>query len=149
MTAQTPRHSVSVAAVVVNDEGRVLAIKRRDNDKWEPPGGVLELYEPILQGLVREVREETGLHVEPGPLSGVYKNVERGIVALVFRCAPISGAISATPETQESTWLAPHQITEHMDEAYAIRFLDALHEGPPNVRTHDGVNLIPDEDSGS
>jgi len=79
------RHSVSVAAVIVNAEGSVLLIQRRDNGKWEPPGGVLELDEQITAGLRREVREETGLDVEPERLTGVYKNMAQGIVALVFR----------------------------------------------------------------
>jgi len=42
----TPEHSVSVAGVVVDDQDRVLVIRRRDNGHWEPPGGVLELDEP-------------------------------------------------------------------------------------------------------
>src|ERR1035441_848949 len=41
----SPRHSVSVAAVVVDDHDRALLIRRRDNGHWEPPGGVLELDE--------------------------------------------------------------------------------------------------------
>lgn len=145
MTAQSPRHSVSVAAAVVNDEGKILGIKRRDNAKWEPPGGVLELHEPILEGLVREVREETGLQVQPGSLSGVYKNVNRGIVALVFRCAPASGQIlPATSESRELKWLTPEEVTRYMDEAYAIRLLDALNQRFPPVRSHDGLKLLPD-----
>ena len=39
----SPRHSVSVAAVITDDHGRALLIQRRDNHTWEPPGGVLEL----------------------------------------------------------------------------------------------------------
>jgi len=40
-----PRHSVSVAAVVVDDSNRVLVIRRQDNGAWQLPGGVLELDE--------------------------------------------------------------------------------------------------------
>ena len=40
-----PKHSVSVAGIVVDDHGRVLVIRRDDNGRWEPPGGVLELDE--------------------------------------------------------------------------------------------------------
>jgi 8-oxo-dGTP pyrophosphatase MutT (NUDIX family) len=58
------RHSVSVAGVIVDDSGRALLSRRRDNQSWEPPGGVLELAESIEDGLRREVREETGLEVE-------------------------------------------------------------------------------------
>ena len=45
----------------------------RDNHHWEPPGGVLELAGSIEDGLRREVREETGVDIEPDTLSGVYK----------------------------------------------------------------------------
>ncbi|MGR3936071.1 NUDIX hydrolase, partial [Streptomyces sp. BRA346] len=46
MSTERP-HSVSVAGVIVDDAGRALLIKRRDNGKWEPPGGVLEREETI------------------------------------------------------------------------------------------------------
>lgn len=92
----TPRHSVSVAGVVVRDDGRMLAIRRADNGTWELPGGVLELTEVPEDGVRREVLEETGIHVEVGGLTGVYKNIAAGVVALVFRCK-LSGARNASP----------------------------------------------------
>jgi 8-oxo-dGTP diphosphatase len=139
----TPRHSVSVAGAVVNDDGRVLAIRRQDNGHWEPPGGVLELDETIEQGLVREIREETGLTITPERLTGVYKNMERGIVALVFRCSVANGTATATREATEIAWLTNDQIRERMDEAYAVRMLDALEDLGPAIRAHDGHRLYP------
>src|SRR5262249_55831694 len=59
----------------------------------EPPGGVLELDETIEDGLRREAREETGLEVEPIALTGVYKNMTRGIVAPVFRWKITGGVL--------------------------------------------------------
>jgi 8-oxo-dGTP diphosphatase len=47
------RHSVSVAGVIVDDCCRALLSRRRDNQRWEPPGGVLELAEYIEDGLRR------------------------------------------------------------------------------------------------
>src|SRR5215470_17338705 len=92
------RHSVSVAGVIVDDDDRALLIQRRDNHRWEPPGGVLEPGETIHDGLRREVREETGLNVEPIALTGVYKNMSRAIVALVFRCKITGGDLATTDE---------------------------------------------------
>ena len=83
MAQASPRHSVSVAAAIIDQAGRLLAVRRSDNGHWEPPGGVLELDETIHAGLVREVHEETGLEVEPDALTGIYKNMRRGIIALV------------------------------------------------------------------
>ena len=66
---QPYRHSVSVAGAVIDDEGRFLAIQRRDNGKWEIPGGILELGETPEEGVVREVLEETGW--QPGSLTAL------------------------------------------------------------------------------
>lgn len=78
----------------MDEQRRALLVKRRDNGHWEAPGGVLELEEDVVSGLKREVREETGLEVEPELLTGVYKNMARGIVALVFRCRVVGGSLT-------------------------------------------------------
>ena len=141
----SPRHSVSVAAVITDDHGRALLIQRRDNHTWEPPGGVLELSESIENGLRRETREETGLDIEPDRLTGVYKNMARGIVALVFRCKVTGGKLATTDETAAFRWADEHDISELAAEAYAIRVLDAIRpQTLPTtaVRHHDGVQLL-------
>ena len=141
----TALHSVSVAAVIVDDTGRSLLIRRRDNERWEPPGGVLELGEDITTGLRREAREETGLDVEPVALTGVYKNMKRGIVALVFRCKPTGGHLTLNDEVSEFRWATPAEVTATVDDAYSIRITDALADvQPPAIRQHDGRHVIPD-----
>lgn len=140
---ETARHSVSVAAVVADEQDRALLVKRADNGHWEPPGGVLELGEDILTGLRREVTEETGLLIEPVALTGVYKNMRRGIVALVFRCRQADGSPQLTSEVTEIRWASRDQVAALADPAYAVRVLDALNfTVPPAIRAHDGVQLI-------
>jgi len=99
-----------VAAVVIDEAGRVLLTQRRDNGKWEPPGGVLELNEPIVDGLRREVYEETGLHVEPDRLTGVHENMTRGVVALVFRAHIVDGEAGTTDQRVEHRGVAAAQV---------------------------------------
>jgi ADP-ribose pyrophosphatase YjhB (NUDIX family) len=140
---QPPRHSVSVAGVIVDDHDRALLIQRRDNHRWEPPGGVLEPGETIHDGLRREVREETGLDVEPITLTGVYKNMTRAIVALVFRCTITGGDLTTNEEVSAFRWATADDLTDLADEAYAVRVLDALNaDQAAAVRHHDGVHLI-------
>jgi ADP-ribose pyrophosphatase YjhB (NUDIX family) len=59
----------TVGAIVLGLEGRVLLVRRAHDPyggKWDVPGGFLEEGEAPLDGLRRELREETGLEVEPG-----------------------------------------------------------------------------------
>jgi 8-oxo-dGTP diphosphatase len=137
-------HSVSVAGVIVDDRGRALLIKRRDNGHWEPPGGILEAGETIPDALQREVLEETGIKIAlPATLTGVYKNMTGLIVSLVFRCEAIDGQPTTGDETRALRWATREDVTELADEAYAIRVLDALDAAsPPAVRAHDGVKLV-------
>ncbi|GHD17329.1 hypothetical protein GCM10010313_46540 [Streptomyces violarus] len=67
----------------MREDGRLLAIRRADNGTWQLPGGILELDETPEAGVAREVLEETGIHVEVDELTGVYKNLTRGIVSPV------------------------------------------------------------------
>lgn len=62
-------HSVSVAGVVLRENGSILSIRRRDSGAWQIPGGVLERDETVEVGVRREVQEETGAIVEPGRLT--------------------------------------------------------------------------------
>jgi 8-oxo-dGTP diphosphatase len=143
MDTELARHSVSVTGVVTDDHGRALLIRRRDNHRWEPPGGVLELGESIHDGLRREVREETGLDIEPVSLTGIYKNMNRGIIALVFRCKITGGQLGTSDETEAFRWATESDIRELASEAYAIRVIDAMHDhAPAAIRQHDGKQLI-------
>lgn len=141
--SEPSRHSVSVAAVVTDDQGRVLVIKRRDNGAWQLPGGVLELHETIEDGLCREVEEETGVEVEPVRLTGVYKNMKASVVALVFLAQPVGGTPRPTDESTAVDWWSSDRVAAEMTEAFAIRILDALDPaGELAVRVHDGVHLL-------
>ena len=133
-----PRHSVSVTGIVVRDDKRVLAIKRSDDGRWVPPGGVLELDETPQDGVVREVYEETGLKVQPRRLSGVYKNMRLGVVSLAFVCDVVGGEEHTSSEAARVAWLSPDEALAAMPPARAVRLTDALSGGGPFVRVHDG-----------
>ncbi|HSV67830.1 MAG TPA: NUDIX domain-containing protein [Mycobacteriales bacterium] len=133
------RHSVSVAGIVVDEQGRALLTRRRDNGHGEPPDGIFEIEETITDG----VREETGLEVELDSLTGVYTNMRPGIVALVFRCRVIGGSLQPTDEASDFIWARGDQLGELVDEAYAVRVRDALTDPlRPFLREHDGVRLL-------
>jgi ADP-ribose pyrophosphatase YjhB (NUDIX family) len=93
----------------------------------------------------RELEEETGVVAEPERLTGVYKNLRLGVVALVFRARVISGEPGPTEESTAVDWWTADDVAARMAETFAIRVLDALDSTGVAVRIHDGVHLISDE----
>ena len=134
----SPRHSVSVTGVVVRPDGLILAIKRADDGRWVPPGGVLELDESPQDGVVREIYEETGIKVNPIRLTGVYKNMRLGVVSLAVRCDVIGGEMHTSSESTRVEWISVSDAVTSMPEARAVRVTDALRDDGPFVRIHDG-----------
>jgi 8-oxo-dGTP pyrophosphatase MutT (NUDIX family) len=62
----------SVAAVIKDGEGRILLQEKSSGEGWSLPAGAIEPGETPEQAICREVREETGLLVEPREIIGVF-----------------------------------------------------------------------------
>lgn len=111
---------VAVSAVVLDESGRILMIRRTDNDLYAIPGGGLEAGETVSQAVTREVLEETGIHVEVADLVGVFSNPEHVIAyddgevrqefSICFRAKPIGGTLRTSEESKEVRWVAPAEI---------------------------------------
>jgi ADP-ribose pyrophosphatase YjhB (NUDIX family) len=73
------RHPVcGVAIIPILEDGRIVLIRRRDDNCWALPGGMVDWGEDILTALHRELKEETGLQVlQIGRLVGVYSAPKR------------------------------------------------------------------------
>ena len=118
-TNQPPKHSVSVAAAILDDAGRFLVIRRADNGRWEPPGGVLELDESITDGLIREVREETGLDVRP---ARAHRRLQEHEPRHRRPRLPLRDRRRRSPhhdEAREFAWLTPDELSDRMSRPIA------------------------------
>ena len=95
----------AAAAFVRDDAGCVLLQHRGDTGDWGLPGGGVELGERIDQTVVNEVREETGLEVEPLRMVGVYSDHafwftypngdQVKIASVLFECRVVGGQLQA------------------------------------------------------
>jgi ADP-ribose pyrophosphatase YjhB (NUDIX family) len=112
----------AVSALVRDEGGRLLMIRRTDNDKYAIPGGGQEVGETVAQTVVREVEEETGIHVEVVGLVGIYSNPAhvmayddgevRQEFSLCFRARPVSGELRTSSESKEVLWVESDRLDE-------------------------------------
>ena len=126
-----------VGAVIKDDQGRLLLIKRGHEPGaglWSLPGGRIEPGETDAQALVREMREETGLAVEPGPLLGSVRRPAPGGPAAAggqegtvldirdYAATITGGTLRAGDDAADARWVAVSElprlpITEGLVEA--------------------------------
>ena len=105
---------VGVGAVVIED-GRVLLVRRGHEPlkgKWSLPGGLLELGESIVEGVVREVVEETGLTVEAVELIELIDRIHREgeqvryhYVIADYLCRVVGGTLQAASDADDVRWV--------------------------------------------
>ena len=104
-------HKVSVAALVTNEEGKVLLVNSPWRG-WEYPGGLIEPGETFEQALRREVREEAGVEIEITGFVGICKNVGKDIVNIDFTARYAGGELTTSEESTEVIWTTPEQAME-------------------------------------
>jgi 8-oxo-dGTP diphosphatase len=118
------RFRFSVHAAVIDAEERVLLLRQSYGDRrWGLPGGGVEPGETIVDALARECREELGVDVEVGPLTGWYYHREFDSQVGIFRCGlPGTAEITLSTEHSELRWTP---VTE-LDGVQATRVRAAL-----------------------
>jgi 8-oxo-dGTP diphosphatase len=131
------RPILAVSAAILRD-GKVLLARRARGAAmglFSLPGGVVEIGETLVEAVVREVREETSLTIEPIALAGYREaisrdhqgRIERHFVILPFAARWLAGEASLNEELSEARWLHPAEIaglptTEGLAEIVATAF---------------------------
>jgi len=112
-----------VCALIVNDDGRVLAARRSSSmdlpGKWEFPGGKVEPGETLQEALIREIKEELGIVVGISDTMSahVHHYKEKSIQLIPFVCSVLSGEIILR-EHQSWNWFHRDEL-EQLDWAEA------------------------------
>jgi ADP-ribose pyrophosphatase YjhB (NUDIX family) len=107
----------AVGAFLFDAEGRVLLVERaKDPGKglWTVPGGRLEPRETLAQAVAREVREETGLIAEVGPLVCVAERIadDYHFVILDYLARVIGGTLVAASDASAARFVADSELAE-------------------------------------
>jgi 8-oxo-dGTP diphosphatase len=124
---------VGVGGVLVRD-GRVLLIRRGKQPlygRWIVPGGTVELGETLEQAVVREMREETGLEVEPLEMLTAFDRIEREqgtvlyhFVIVDYLCRYRSGEARAGSDALEVAWATRAELAAYDLPAKAREVID-------------------------
>lgn len=128
-----PDHPVvGVGAVIVRD-GKALIVKRAHDPRkgeWSLPGGRVELGETLVDATRREIKEETGLEVEVGPVVEVFDRVHRldgrvryHFVIVDYLCTSMRGVVRAGDDAEDVTWVAPRELEQYGVNEHAARVI--------------------------
>jgi 8-oxo-dGTP diphosphatase len=113
-----PARVPCVGAVIQDDAGRILLIKRGHEPGkglWSVPGGRIEPGETDEQAIVREVWEETGLEVSCGPLLGAIERPGMGGTILQisdYHAVVTGGELAAGDDAADARWLTLEEASE-------------------------------------
>ena len=112
----TPK--VAIGAIVGNDAGEILLVKRAPSGVWLYPTGWADVGYSAAEVVVKEVREETGIEAEPVQLLGVMDGMRMGFTKfgmymLLFHCRATGGELNPHPlETDGCGWFAKDQLPQ-------------------------------------
>jgi ADP-ribose pyrophosphatase YjhB (NUDIX family) len=132
---------LGVGAVVVQN-GRVLLVRRGTEPmkgRWTLPGGLLELGEPLTAGVVREVKEETGLEVEVVELIELLDRIHKEsgsagervryhYVIADYLCNVAGGELRAASDADAVRWVERAEWNSHSSlqiDPITVRVIEA------------------------
>ncbi|WP_214845615.1 MULTISPECIES: NUDIX hydrolase [unclassified Exiguobacterium] len=123
-----PKHSLSAGAVVLDDHGKILLIKGPERG-WEFPGGVIELGETIEDGIIREVKEESGIDIEVTHFCGIYQNISQHVCATCWLAKAVGGTPQTSSESLEVGFFSLEEVLDMVTWSnFSERILKILNE---------------------
>jgi len=112
-----PALGVAAKAIVRDEAGRILLIRRDERSPtdpgcWDLPGGKMDYGEPLAETLVREAREETGLTITVGPPFHVshFTKEPFWVTCVTFACERVDGEIALSREHGDFAWIDASEI---------------------------------------
>ena len=138
-----PQFTIGVFGIVFDGKGRVLLCHRRDYDLWNLPGGGLEVGESPTEGVIREVKEESGLDVVISRLVGIYSKPERNDIIFSFVCKRIGGELLLNDEADRIEYFEIDSIPKNTSPKQVERIRDAVaNKGEVIFKTQVGKSSI-------
>src|SRR6267143_243165 len=126
-----PRFTVTAAAIVSDDAGRVLLLHHRfrPGSGWGIPGGFIEQGEQPEEALRRELREEVGLEIQELKLFTTRAFRKPKQIEIVFLCRALGQTDQLSFEIKRAAWFYPHELPKELPAEQARLIRLALADG--------------------
>lgn len=138
---------IGTTGFVRDDHGRILLIQRDDTRTYAMPGGALDLDELPPDGVVREIREETGLETAVDRLLGFdfwQPAGSDGFLSLIFACTPVGGRMQTSNESLNVGFYAPDNLPSPIASVHQSRIRRSIAQpvGAPPFWGRTSVPLV-------
>jgi 8-oxo-dGTP diphosphatase len=126
---------VSQKAIIINKEGKILALHRTGTapsrpDKWDLPGGDLDFGEDAINGIKREIKEETGLdnlgNLKPFDVESQINPIGDFWVTIAYMAETDSDDILLSYEHDEYKWLTKEEFLKLESADKLRRFIQNI-----------------------
>lgn len=144
---------VGVGGVVVH-ENRVLLVQRGTEPlkgQWSIPGGLIDVGETLREAVIREVKEETGLDVEPIELVELLDRIHRengGVrfhyVIADYLCRVVGGTLGAASDAAAVRWVVRAEWNSHSAlriDPITTRVIEAAWQRARTIQAKTGETL--------
>lgn len=122
------KFTIWVFAIITNENNEVLIIHRTDKDIRNLPWWWLEWWESPEDGVIREVKQETGFDTVIDKLWGIYTKIKRNEVVLIFHCTVIWGTLCINNESDGFRYIDQSSIPENTAPKHIERIYDYYHQ---------------------
>lgn len=110
------------AVAIIEHDGRVLALRQAHRTGWSLPGGLIDRGEQPRDAVIREVREETGLDIEPGGVMATYFVTDVRHIDVIFRVhCEERPEVNVASEALEAGWFALDELPEPDESTQRIQ----------------------------
>ncbi|MDA8596787.1 NUDIX domain-containing protein [Candidatus Pacebacteria bacterium] len=126
---------VGAKGIIARSDRKVLILRESgdaydegtEEGRWDVVGGRIDVGEKLIEGLRREIKEESGLHIDVVNVIGatetfpIIKDVQHQIVRVYYACRTDSDSVMLSPDHDKYDWIDPNEHAK-------FNIMDDLHE---------------------
>ena len=151
MSREYPKHPIpGVAATIIHNNNILLALRGKPPSKgmWGLPGGVVEVGETLEEAVIREVKEETSVEVEPIELITIFDTIRKDeegkvkthFILFEYLCRYLGGQVKAASDAPDARWVSLDELNSINIMSSTKRFIQKTLE--THRKTLDNYQMV-------